>query len=37
MDRQPDLGREPVGKLLLPPYEWLTGQYMSLAAGIAGA
>ena len=30
-------GFNPVGKLLMPPFEWLTGQYMGLAAGIAGA
>ncbi len=30
-------GFNPVGDLLLPPFEWVTGRYMALAAGIAGA
>ena len=30
-------GFNPVGDLLLPPFEWVTGKYMALAAGIAGA
>ena len=30
-------GFNPVGDLLLGPFEWVTGKYMALAAGIAGA
>jgi Zn-dependent protease len=26
----------PVSWILMPPFEWLTGQYLSLAAGVAG-
>ncbi len=30
-------GFNPVGDFLMPPFEWVTGKYMTLAAGIAGA
>jgi Zn-dependent protease len=29
-------GFDPIGKLVVPPVEWLTGQYMSLATLFAG-
>jgi len=29
-------GFDPVGKVLVPPVEWLTGQYLSLATLFAG-
>ena len=29
-------GFDPIGKLVVPPVEWLTGHYLSLATGFAG-
>jgi Zn-dependent protease len=29
-------GFDPIGKLVVPPVEWLTGHYLALAAGLAG-